>query len=117
MLGMGSRLRALRKENGWTIEITAQKLKLGISTYAGYEEGRRTPSVPVLIKLSQLFGVSTDYLLGLTKERDIKRLEYDVSLYLTKSGLHWDGVPLTEEELRPIRNVLKLIAERKSRHL
>ena len=34
-----------------------------------YEMDIREPSFPFLIKMSQLFHVSTDYLLGLTEER------------------------------------------------
>ena len=34
------------------------------SVYSRYETGKREPSVDVLLKLSRLYGVSVDYLIG-----------------------------------------------------
>lgn len=34
------------------------------SVYSRYENGKREPSVDVLLKLSKLYGVSVDYLIG-----------------------------------------------------
>lgn len=105
----GIRLKELRKEKGWTIEETANKLNIGRSTYAGYENEFRKPSINMLIQLSNLFNSSVDYIIGLTNERDIKKVESNASEYLKKSDLNWDGVPLTEDVLRPIRDILEII--------
>jgi transcriptional regulator with XRE-family HTH domain len=47
--------------------------RLGISTImiSSYELEKRQPSYEVLIKLAAFFGVTTDYLLGLEKERTL----------------------------------------------
>lgn len=43
----------------------AKRLNLSKATISGYENNIKTPSVDVLIQLSILYGVTTDYLLGL----------------------------------------------------
>ena len=34
------------------------------SVYSRYENGKREPSIDILLKLSKLYGVSVDYLIG-----------------------------------------------------
>ncbi len=47
-----------------TQEDVSKKIGVGRSTYAKYETGENEPSYFMLEKISDLFGVSTDYLLG-----------------------------------------------------
>ena len=53
-------IRQLRQERGWTQFELA--LRVGVQPQAVYfwESGRRTPQVPQLRKLGQLFGVCSD---------------------------------------------------------
>ena len=105
----GVRLKELRTKKGWTIEDVAEMIDVGRSTYAGYETEDRKPPIQNLIKLSNLFNVSVDYILGLTVEPDIKDIEHDASKYLKKDNLNWNGVPLSDEELGPIIDLLEVI--------
>lgn len=58
------RLKRLRVKEGWSVAETAEKLGLSKGTYAGYEYGRRQVPNDLLPKIADLYGVSTDYLLG-----------------------------------------------------
>lgn len=71
MVNMGEKLRSLRIENRLTQKQVADRIGLAISAVSSYESGTRYPSYEALIKLSKMFHVSTDYLLGLTSKRDI----------------------------------------------
>ena len=71
MVNMGEKLRSLRIENKLTQKQVADRIGLAISAVSSYESGTRYPSYDALIKLSKMFHVSTDYLLGLTSKRDI----------------------------------------------
>ena len=53
-------IRALRQERGWTQFELA--LKVGVQPQAVYfwESGRRTPQVPQLRKLGEIFGMCSD---------------------------------------------------------
>lgn len=57
-------LRALRKQNGWTQREVADRLGVHCSTYTKYETGASEPSFDILQKLTEIFDVSADQLLG-----------------------------------------------------
>ena len=68
---MGNKLKTLRIEKKLTQKQIADRIGLAISAVSSYESGTRYPSYDVLIKLAQIFHVSTDYLLGMTDKRNI----------------------------------------------
>lgn len=63
---MYRRLRDLREDNDFTQKYVAEKLSFTHSAYAKIERGEHILSADVIIKLSNLYNVSTDYLLGQT---------------------------------------------------
>lgn len=65
-----NRIKELREENSWTQTELAKKMDCAMSSIAMYEKGQRKPSMEVLIKLSEIFNCSTDYLLGKTDIRN-----------------------------------------------
>ena len=67
---LASRLRLLRRERHMTQEQVASALTLQRSTYAYYETGRTMPKLGNLIRLAELFGVTTDFLVGKSDCRD-----------------------------------------------
>lgn len=70
-MNMGEKLRSLRIENKLTQKQVADRIGLAISAVSSYEAGIRYPSYESLIKLSRMFHVSTDYLLGQTEKRNL----------------------------------------------
>lgn len=60
---LGPRIAALRRDAGWSQAELAQRLRVSPSAVGMYEQGRREPSAATLVAMSQVFGVSTDYLL------------------------------------------------------
>lgn len=48
----------------------AQRINVGNTTLSQYESGARVPSDEVKIKIASVFGVSVDYLLGASSERN-----------------------------------------------
>ncbi|MBN6047281.1 helix-turn-helix transcriptional regulator [Streptococcus thermophilus] len=63
---MYRRVKDLREDNELTQEYLAQYLSCTQSAYSRIESGGRQLSIDYLIKLSILYNVSTDFLLGLT---------------------------------------------------
>lgn len=57
-------LKVLRKRKKWTQMDVAQKIGVDRSTYTKYETGQSEPNFDILSKLSDLFDVSIDFLLG-----------------------------------------------------
>lgn len=71
MVNFGDKLRVLRTEAGMTQTDLAKRLNITKSVVSYYELQERTPSPDVLIKLADIFHVSTDYLLGINHKKMI----------------------------------------------
>lgn len=62
------RLRELRLENEMTQQHVAGLLNIKQQSYIRYEYGTGEPSINTLVKLTKIFGVTSDYLLGISDE-------------------------------------------------
>lgn len=69
MINFSNKLKLLRQQRGLTQLQLAQQLNITKAMISAYETGSRYPSFDILIKLSSLFNVTTDYLLGLEKAK------------------------------------------------
>ena len=67
---IGAQIRQLRLSAGMTQRDLAQRINVGNTTLSQYESGARVPSDEVKIKIASVFGVSVDYLLGASSERN-----------------------------------------------
>ena len=78
-LNFGKILKELRQKSGLTQKQLAAQMGVTKSLISFYELQERVPSPSVLIKLSTIFHVSTDYLLGIdtTKRLDVSDLDED----------------------------------------
>ena len=76
---MGNRIKKLRLSKGYTQQNLADMLKVTKSVISAYETGQRSPSYEILIGLSTIFNVTTDYLLGVSNGKlvDISGLTED----------------------------------------
>ena len=86
---LGTRIASLRQNCGLSQAALAEKLHISTSTVGMYEQGRREPSVDTLIALSQIFGVSLDYLLSGRPDtiRDVAALHYQSADSSNTAGL------------------------------
>ena len=58
-------LKTLRKTRGYTsAKDFCKAIGISFSTYQNYESGSRVPTVEMLIKIADFYGVTTDFLLG-----------------------------------------------------
>lgn len=63
---MYQRIRDLREDHDLKQRQIAEVLNCSQRVYSNYELGQRDIPTDVLIKLAEFYGVSVDYLLGLT---------------------------------------------------
>lgn len=63
---LGLRLKELRTEKELTQKQLAEKLNINSVTYLHYEKEQREPPLSLLADMAEFFGVTVDYLLGLT---------------------------------------------------
>ena len=62
-------IKKLRLEKKLTQQEVADKIGITRPAYTAYESGKREPDFSMLQVLADLFGVSTDYLLGRSDKR------------------------------------------------
>lgn len=95
---IGERLKELRKSKGWTQVQVATKMGLTDSVISFYERQERAPSPEVLVKFSELYGVSTDYLLGVEKIDD----------------QHLDVTGLSKREITILKEFIQILRKKNS---
>ncbi|HIQ82191.1 MAG TPA: helix-turn-helix transcriptional regulator [Candidatus Pullichristensenella stercorigallinarum] len=93
MVDFGNRLRALRIAKGWTQSQLSSRLGLTKSVISAYETSLRYPSYDILIRITAIFGVSSDYLLGIEQTQTL-----DIS------GLSEENAQLVRQLVDALRN-------------
>lgn len=69
---LGDKIMNLRKKNAWSQEELAEKLGVSRQSISKYESAQVVPDMEKILKLSRIFGVTTDYLL----KDEIEDLEF-----------------------------------------
>ncbi len=90
------RIKQLRTSHNMTQSTLAKKLGITRSSVNAWEMGLSIPSTTYIAELSQLFGVSSDYLLGLS------------------SNLNIDVSDLTEKEIKIVYELVTHFKEQKT---
>jgi len=68
----GDRIKELRREQGWSLNMVAYKMQISPAALSRYESGRYEPkSLSKINDFADLYNVSTDYLLGKSPYRNI----------------------------------------------
>lgn len=116
------RLKQLRLANGLTQKELAKSIEVGRTTISEYESGKIVPKHEGLLKLSNYFNVSVDYLTGVSNEPNTrKHNEHDLDKLLNTldyilmneydSPVSYDGVILTPYEKLMISQFLEQIRD------
>lgn len=98
----GERLKDLRKKRSLTQSQLGDKLNVTKASISGYENDTRSPDRETLVKIAEIFNVSTDYLLGRTDDKEKGP---------TLVAAHLDD-DLTEEQLDEVKNFIDFIKQR-----
>jgi transcriptional regulator with XRE-family HTH domain len=59
----GEKLRVLRNKQGFSLRQLGDMLEVGYSYIAKMERGEKVPNVAMVLKISQIFDVTTDVLI------------------------------------------------------
>lgn len=62
---LGQRINEMRLSFGWSQVELAKRLSISKQTVSNWENDNIQPSIEMLMRIARLFGVSTDYMLGL----------------------------------------------------
>lgn len=107
---MARQYKLARKMKGIALTAAAKELGVTQPTLSGWESERKTPSIEGLIRMAKFYGVTTDFLLGLTADNDprpdwlrpiapdILPVLHETPVYVLEKG--WAFVDAVEKQLR-----------------
>ncbi|CEP93021.1 putative transcriptional regulator [[Clostridium] sordellii] len=121
---IGKRIKELRAQKDVTQKELADFIGLTPKMISFYEKEERFPPHDIILKLSDFFDVSTDYLLGKSNVRDIKSndnlivikenekdveelLEETMCQILDQKGLMLNGQIVDDNDLVLLRNAIR----------
>ena len=115
------RLKQLRSEKGLVQKDMAKFLNITTSAYGYYEQGKRNPDPKTLMKLSNFFNVSVNYLLGKTdrinNKKDVKRVDKEILDLLQGISKNIEELKKGQEELKEEVKELKTTQEKTNERL
>jgi transcriptional regulator with XRE-family HTH domain len=113
MAKFSDRIKDLRAKKNLTMEELGNVIGKGKSTIAGYESGARRPKMHNIRKLADYFNVSIDYLLGHTDNPIPTKHSKNLAVLLAETDdYHYNGVPVSQEDLELLNSFLERIANK-----
>lgn len=109
---LADKITDLRKKNGWSQEELANQLGVSRQAVSKWESASSIPDLDKIIKLSNIFGVSTDYLLKDSLEEETRELSENK---MADAGTEEGNIQMISMEtanayLQLLRNVASKIA-------
>ncbi|WP_307894018.1 helix-turn-helix domain-containing protein [Bacillus swezeyi] len=106
----GKVLTELREKKGWSKSTVAKKLGLkAMSTYANWEYSLRKPDGEMIVKIAELYGVSTDYILtGKSPSKNDSDFSNDPDLQIAFR----DAADFSEEAKQQAVDFIKYLKEK-----
>ena len=84
---LADKIIKLRKKFGWSQEELAEKMNVSRQSISKWESARSIPDLNKILMLSEIFGVSTDYLVKDEIEED-EEINEDVDTGVKLSLIH-----------------------------
>lgn len=100
-----NRIKLLREEFGFTQQDLADRVNGSKSSIAMYESGTRNPSMDILLKLSEIFDCSIDYILYKSNLKNNSIIDNSAIIGMSRE----DYIELTESQKQQIKDFVKFI--------
>ncbi|MBO0453225.1 helix-turn-helix domain-containing protein [Candidatus Enterococcus murrayae] len=98
-------LKELRKRTPHLTQMDmAKELGIAKTTYASYEQGKRTPDIETQNKIADFFNVSLDYLHGREQKSSFSTKQRTVAAHIDDE--------VTEEQMEDILNYIDFIKQK-----
>lgn len=102
----GQKLKNLRSRTNKTQQEVADYLGMSRAAYSHFENGRNEPDRETILKLADLFDVSTDYLFGREKQeyKETENRAQTVAAHIDED--------VSDEEMEDIINYIEFIRQK-----
>lgn len=101
---LGGKLKELRENANVSQKEIGEAIGVSDVMISMYEQDKKNPSLPTIVKLAEYFGVSVDYLLG---REHVDENEIPLYMSLAKSaqdnGISLEDIKLAIETIKQIR--------------
>lgn len=97
---IGDRIRYLRRKANLTQTELARKLGVVTSTVGFWETNKREPDLNAIVKMSEMFNVSADYLLNNYNDNTI--------MIFGRAGTH-KNIEVTDSQIKLIEDFVELL--------
>jgi transcriptional regulator with XRE-family HTH domain len=101
-------IKELRESNGFTQQALADALGISKGAVGNWEAGTREPNLETIKRISNLFGITSDYLVGLSSapvpqkdksvETEAEKMSNTLENFFIKNGVIKKGECLTERQ-------------------
>ena len=81
------KLKESRKSHGFTQKEISEEIGITRTSLCNYETGAREPDIETLAQLSEFYGISTDFLIGITMDKSFIEWSFEEKAPLSK----WNG--------------------------
>lgn len=118
---LAERIKYLRenlkdKDSKWTQKYVADQIGVARVTYTAYENGTKTPPPDIILKIANLFDVTTDYLLG-HEVKDIdsmsdEEIDEEIKEIMKEVDVWYKNEPEDKrEKLEMLRKIIKTFTD------
>ena len=104
----------LLQNRSLSINKVAREANISPGLIGDYKNGNKTPSANNLMKLSDYFNVTIDYLLGKTKKDDFIE-DGDFNINEIKFAMYGEVREFSEEDKKDVLEAVKLLRNRKNK--
>ena len=81
-MSFGETIKTLRRNSNMTQEKLAEILSISPQAVSRWETNIAMPDISLLPPIANLFGVTTDFLLGMdTYQKDLRKTEFDKAFF------------------------------------
>ncbi|MFJ7367556.1 helix-turn-helix domain-containing protein [Peribacillus frigoritolerans] len=108
-----NKIKELRTKHGDTLKDLAQKINYDYSYLSKIERGMNTPSLPLLKKIADVYGVDLAYLIKIenkytpAEQRFMQDMDANLEDLARKYNLILDGQEITPEEMEFMLGVIR----------
>lgn len=112
MLKIGEKIKELRKAQDVTREKLADYLNISYQAVSKWENGLALPDLSLIPALSNFFGVTSDYLLGIKADENEEKINeyYKKAMACSHTGEIEKGIEIVKEALNTYPNNSKLLS-------
>lgn len=101
-MSLGGKIKELREKKGISQKELGEAIEVSDVMVSMYEQDKKKPSLPTVIKLASYFNVTSDFLLG-RNNTDISSIYLSLAKEAEANGIDPDDIKLAIDTIKRLR--------------